>query len=313
MRILIPIIGIAALALAMGGGEEDQSGNGGNGGADGTPDRDPLGPIPVPGSDEDLAMIDAKVCQAAEDLGPNATAPQIQMRVAEDLHPDVAWPAYVDYDDATAVANWTYFGERAASYVASSDKQAWCSDQSGGGTVADVLNEILVPTGGTPAPGMLYQIQKGDSLVDIARDALNAVVPGVANGTGNTARQARLDYIYCITSGPNWNMRLYSTQNDFSNTFPSYYGVNGIGLRQAFMPKHDDALSAILNGNMPTRGVTQAGAKVSGVGARYAMLWLPPVDPQALQQFGRVSCAHVDWSDGSSSIDPPPELLNRLS
>lgn len=311
MRGLIIPAALLVAALAFGaGGEDQQDGTL----PDGKPDRPPLDEIPVPSSDEDLALIDAKICEAADDLGPAATAPQIQMRVAEELHPDVAWPAYPEYDHPTAVANWTYFGERAASYVASPDKAAWCADQeNGGGTISDVLTEILVPDGGSPVPGKLYEIRKGDTLVDIARDALNAVVPGVANGTGNTARQARLDYIYCMTSGPNWNMALYSTQNDTSNTFPAFYTVNGIGLRQAFMPKHDDALAAMLNGKLPTRGVTQSGARISGVGSRYAMLWLPPVDPNALSQFGRVSCAHVDWSDGSSSIDPPPELLSRLS
>lgn len=310
MRGLIIPAALLVAALAFGASGEAQADTGPK---DGKPDRPPLPEIPVPTSDDDLELIDQKVCEAADDLGPNATAPQIQMRVAEELHPDVAWPAYVEYDHPTAIANWTYFGERAASYVAASDKQAWCADQPNGlGTIADVLNEILVAPGSSPMPGRLYQIQKGDNFVDIVRDALNSVVPGVATGNSNTARQARLDYIYCVTSGPRWNMPLYSTQNDTSSTFPSFYTVSGIGLRQAFMPKHPDALTALLNGKMPTRNVSQSGSKI-GSGARYAMLWLPPVDPNVLQQYGRVTCAHVDWADGSSSIDPPPELLDRLS
>jgi hypothetical protein len=57
----------------------------------------------------------------------------------------------------------------------------------------------------------------------------------------------------------------------------------------------------------------RTGAPASGdadFGA-YGLLWLPPVSADALV-VGEVTCAPFTWTDGSSTIDPPPELLALL-
>jgi len=84
-----------------------------------------------------------------------------------------------------------------------------------------------------------------------------------------------------------------------------------MGLRRAFFPWNEKAKVALSQYRMPARGMTTQGSKVPGVGTSFAMLWLPPVDPTALSQ-GVVTCGLVEWSDGSSSIDPPPQLLSLL-
>jgi hypothetical protein len=117
-----------------------------------------------------------------------------------------------------------------------------------------------------------------------------------------------MDYIRCVTSGPRWNWPLYASTYFTEPDFPAYYGVNGQGLARAFMPWNDDARAAIVQRRMPNRGFTQAGSKIPGVGNKYGLLWLPPVGLAELEQ-GIVTCGTMEWEDGSSSIDPPPELL----
>ena len=298
--------GLVVLLLAAGGGEQQQgNGNGnGNGGQ-----RQPVGPIPTPTTDDDVQLVKRTICDCAKRLGAQANQMTISACVLGELHPDVPWPAIPDYDDSTVQAVEQYVVDQVGAFLASPSAEAFCNEAD---TLVEILEELVAPAG-SPTPGKFYQIRQGDNLATIARQALNATVPGMGDdGADGKGGQRRLDYIYCITSSPNWNMPLYASPS-FSNTFPSFYGVNGMGLRRAFFPWHENAVKSALQGNMPRRAITQDGSRITGRGSDYGLLWLPPVNPAALSQFSQVTCAHVDWSDGSSSIDPPPELLARLS
>jgi hypothetical protein len=294
--------GVALLALlaSAGEGKEDRPPlpNG---------DRDPVGPIPVPTTDEDLLLIDQTICDCWEALGKPDNLASLRACLGETLHPDVPWPAIAS-DDNTVKAVWELFTLRTQAFLASPDKASWCAGLDPFDPL-DVLQEWVVEEA---APGKFYVVGTDpdktgdDSLSGLVRRALNRALPGAGNNSGN-----RVDYMRCITSGPNWNWRHYAS-NSFSESFPEWAGVNGMGLRRAFYPWHEDAKVAIANRRMPKRAITQAGARIPGVGNSYAMLWLPPVDVAMLDQQGIVTCGSNEWSDGSSSIDPPPEILNFL-
>jgi hypothetical protein len=291
---------ILALLLSAGEGSKDRPPVNGK--------RDPVGPIPVPQTDEDLLLVDQTICDCWEALGKADDLAKIRACVGETLHPDVPFPP-IAADHTTVKAVWDLFTQRTQAFLAEADKQGWCDNLEEKIDPLDVLQEWISDEA---IPGKFYIVgtdpEKGgsDSLAGITRRALNRTVAGGGNDGGR-----RIDYMHCITSGPKWNWPLYASSS-FSDAFPQWAGVNGMGLRRAFFAWHDDAKKAIMERRMPTRAITQNGSRIPGVGNKYAMLWLPPVDPAALAE-GVVTCGSVEWNDGSSSIDPPPELLNMLN
>ena len=168
----------------------------------------------------------------------------------------------------------------------------------------------------TPRPGFFYQIKRDDTIASITRTALNTVGPH--------AEPARLSYMHCLQSGPNWNMRIYGTPS-VTKTFPKEYLVPGIntGVRIAFLPRNVDAHALMLQGIQPKIAVDpKSGApgtmnrNVSEpifptMRRHYGLLWLPPVDEDSLAS-GDPTCAPFSWDDDSSTIDPPPQLLELL-
>jgi len=296
----ILIGGAAILALLLSSGEGSKTRPPVNGG------RQPVGPIPVPDSDDALMLVDQTICDCWEALGRPTDLAALRACVGETLHPDVPFPP-IPGDDATVTAVWELFTQRTEAFLAEPNKEAWCAGESGD-TPMDVLQEWVSDT---PVPGKFYLVgsdpglTSADSLSGISSKALNSVIAGAGNSNAD-----RLDYMHCITSGPKWNWLLYASSS-FSEQFPQWAGVNGMGLRRAFHPWHDEGKKAILERRMPKRAITQSGSRIAGVGSSYALLWLPPVDPGALGE-GIVTCGAVEWADGSSSIDPPPHILAML-
>ena len=173
---------------------------------------------------------------------------------------------------------------------------------------AVIFNELIATT---PTPGKYFKIKKGWIFAGKGiKSILYQAVKKVSAAGANSAK-LRMDYLDCINSGPAWNMRFYGSPKT-TNTFPSQYLTNGIGMRDAFMPWHDDAISEIVNGRMPVRRIDDLGGKLPGGDGAYGLLWLPPIDTDNLVNFSTISCAPFNWPDGSSSIDPPPELLDLL-
>lgn len=285
------------------------------------PGRKPIGKLKLPETDAELLALRNFLCACAEEVGSNPTIDKIVACALRKMFPDEAWPA-AQGDDPTAFQLQSIVRDLSAKLLAAPTLEAFCNPGGGGGggggggsdepTPVDRLKDFLSEPG-KPTPGTFYAVQQGDTAANIARRALNKVVSGSGDQGGDGKGGARrLDYIHCITSGPRWNMTLYAT-SDSSGNYPAYYLVNGVGLRRAFNPWHDAAKARIVAEEMPSRGVTPEGSKIAGVGSDYALLWLPPVDPQALAEMGIVTCAHTTWGDGSSSIDPPPEILNSLA
>jgi hypothetical protein len=148
-----------------------------------------------------------------------------------------------------------------------------------------------------PTPNAFYQVQPGDTPIGVASAALGA----------DADAQAVTEYLMCIASGPNWNMPLYGTPST-SKKYPASLLVPGvqIGVRVAFLPRNEDALGLMLKERSPRMSVHAQTGESLLPGDSYGLLWLPPVADD-------FSCAGYSWEDGSSAIDPPPAILERLS
>lgn len=170
----------------------------------------------------------------------------------------------------------------------------------------EVIGELILDY---PLPGHFYFTKKGDTLSQLVRKALNNFFAGA--GEDN---QTRLAYIkQCMNVGEKWNKKLYGSSRT-STLFPAYYLTNGSGLAAAFLPRNADVIAAVSQKLMPKRTIMPNGAAIAGSGAtKYGLLWFPPVSRDDLEQNGTVTCAPLVHSDGSSSVDPPPELLELLA
>lgn len=166
--------------------------------------------------------------------------------------------------------------------------------------IEDLLDNLLAPT---PKNAHLYQISRGDTVESVARAVLNDM------GDGWT-EQMLLDYIHCMSSGP-YNLGRYGTPST-TKSFPKRFLAPGIqrGLRVAFLPRNQNALVMLRNGILPKMVVDpRTGApRGSADDIHYGLIWLPPIDPTDFA-VGIISCAPYSWEDGSSTIDPDPELL----
>jgi len=330
MNPIVPIAGLGVLLLMIGGGKKatakpktDSLPTGGRGPW--------LEPVPLPESDAEKDLIARTICecwskQAAQGLFLEGA--QLLDCVAETMHPDVPWPPQ-EGDHETVFQAWQIFVDLVSAWSSLSDDEmaAACAelepdlggiaqpdtdpdpDQTGtlhgvptdGGVDPGEILDVLISD--TPVPGRFYRIKSGDTMAQLARRALNAVVPG-AGEDGN----ARLDYIYCMSSGAAWNVALYGSTRT-TQIYPELYAINGLTLAVAFLPYHENPIAAIMESRPPNRGADAQGDKIQGVGSDYGMIWMPPVDPQVLANEGEPTCGSVTWGDGSSSIDPPPEFF----
>lgn len=165
------------------------------------------------------------------------------------------------------------------------------------GAVKDKVSTLLEElVSDFPTPGRFYQIQPEDAPLAVALEALGP----------EAQAQDGVEYLRCISSGPRWNMPLYATTSP-SKQYPNAYLVPGVrlGVRVAFLPRNEDALDLMLRGRMPKTAVDPTSGKPISEGSSYGLLWLPPVDDE-------FSCAGYEWEDGSSAIDPPPDLFEVL-
>lgn len=151
-----------------------------------------------------------------------------------------------------------------------------------------------------PRGGAFYAVCEGDTPETIARAVLSRV--------GKFRKRDIISYIHLMSSS-SYNLDRYGSPST-SRSYPSEWLVPSFakGLRAAFLPRNDDAIDAIGNRRLPARGIDPRTGVAKGNGTSLGVLWLPPVSPDALRE-GTVTCSHRSWSDGSSSINPPPEFF----
>lgn len=168
--------------------------------------------------------------------------------------------------------------------------------------IAELLDDNL---SFRPRPGYFYPIVKGDTMKSVARRALETLGP--------CTEATIVSYIHSIGSGQ-YNIGRYGTRST-TKSFPATYLVPCIkqGIRVAFQPRNVDAVAAMREGTMPKMVVDQkTGAPLPGsCYHHYGLIWLPPVDAKPFED-GIITCAGYSWEDGSSTIDPDPELMALL-
>lgn len=326
MNPIVPIAGLGILLMMMGGKKAKAATLSPVGG--GT--RGPwLEPVPLPESDADKDLIARTICECwskQAEQGLYLEGPQLLDCLAETMHPEVPWPPQ-EGDHETVFQAWQIFVDLVGAWssLSADEKAAACAElgaigdiaqppqepepehptdfapvDQGGNDPGELLDDLISDV---PMPGRFYRIKSGDTMAQLARRALNAVIPGSGEEGG-----ARLDYIYCMSSGAGWNLAMYGSTRT-TQIYPELYAINGLTLAVAFLPYHENPITAVMESRPPNRGADHQGDKIQGVGNDYGMIWMPPVDPQVLANEGEPTCGAVNWSDGSSSIDPPPEFF----
>ena len=166
---------------------------------------------------------------------------------------------------------------------------------------AEVIAALTSPV---PRTGAFVKATSA-GLSKMVKAALNDAKPGAGENKDN-----RNAYITALIASP-WNRELYGTQNDTSNKYPAIYTRDGWGLRQAFLPKNEDAAAVyVAEGRIPKRSVSLTGEKI-GPGNKHGLLYFPPVDEDALPGF--VVIPDGNWPDSTiPHLDPPPEYWDNL-
>jgi hypothetical protein len=189
------------------------------------------------------------------------------------------------------------------SIVSSMDIPAEKPDGGGTKKPGEVLTELLSDT---PTLGKYYLIKNGDVALG-ANGVLAKALDGAAVGADTGGN--RLALLKLMTLSP-WNRTLYARTNTTAN-WPAYTNADGQNLGAAWLPRHQSAISKIASGEMPKRNISSTGVK-QGTGSSYALLWFPPLDLDAFQSLGVVTDGGATWDDGTSVLNPPPDLLELL-
>lgn len=156
----------------------------------------------------------------------------------------------------------------------------------------------------TPSFGRLVQVRSGQTLESLVREAFDEI--------GRSTLEQRIHYIHCMSSG-RYNSGVYGTPS-VSKKFGSELlsPGTGIGLRVAFLPRNEDALHAMSVGRMPKMTVDSRTGEPKTSDRSLGMVWMPPVYEEGIRRGELPTCAPYSHEDGSSTIDPPPELLGLL-
>lgn len=151
-----------------------------------------------------------------------------------------------------------------------------------------------------PEMGTIFNRQQGDSMVTIARRALQNA--GISQMDGAN----RIALMRLIECGP-YNDAVYNvklSENSFKSRLrqDQPYGISGY-------PQHHDNLLRMKQG-LPVRRAALRNSMdkheaIPG-GARHADMWIPLLKP-GTEVVGPNSVA--TWQDGSSAINPPTEIL----
>lgn len=168
-----------------------------------------------------------------------------------------------------------------------------------------------------PVPGLFVDAGHGnvDGVDDLVVVALSnafwmaGLDPDLASANNSTAKRLRREFRGLVTSCP-FNQQLYG-QTDVEKAGGSadrgvtYMMVDGRGLNWDRV--HADNMSRIGSGMSPCRTTDSQGVPFASEGEGM-LLWVPALDLQALHDR---KVQPTQWSDGSSTQEPPP-CVQRL-
>lgn len=292
---LIPLAAVAAIALFSGGSKK-------------TKKKKKQAPQQCPPFSIDAEAVAAQV-EAAVNAGMSGID-RISIYVGSTLYPKdqngkvIPWPKSSPWQlpGTTDEPVLCLLGE-IKDIVSSLD----VPDDDDDPTPGEILTDLIAAT---PTPGKFSLIKKDQIALGnggLVAQYLNKVSPG-----SGSDGQLRLKMLRHMTGNAgDWNYDKYGRTKTTGN-WPAYTNNNGRNLGAAFLPRHKNAISDITNGKDPQRNITLTGEK-DGPGASYALLWWPPIDKNALTNLGAITSVGLTWDDGSSVLNPPPELLSKLS
>ncbi len=258
---------------------------------------------PFPALDEELI---ASTAQSVLDSGAQGLR-RVSAQVGRSLYPKdpsggaIQWPTTSPWElppstDESVVCVYAEIIRVVADMGVQPDEE----DETPGEMLTGLLSD-------RPQFGKFYLIKNGDKALGesgMLQDAITDAAP--LRGTGSN----RLALLKLMSTPNNYNADLYG-RTKFTDQWPAYTGNDGINLGAAFLPRHKNAIQAIASGQMPERNISASGSK-QGSGSSYALLWIPPIDVQALKDLDTITISGETWSDGSSVLNPPPELLELL-
>jgi len=184
-----------------------------------------------------------------------------------------------------------------------------------------------------PSPGMFVNVgvqgdwnpsQGYDSMIKAYLGtalAMAGMDVGIAEQQGGLGQSLRKQLREAVTAVGGFNDLLYGQTNEnyAGGNNPNKPGANnpnggvvnymmndeGRGLN--WLPRHKDVIPAVASGQKLDRGTRLDGAKLGGSngGSQHMVVWLAALD---LAQLQNGVVAFLTWSDGSSTLDPPPQI-----
>lgn len=193
--------------------------------------------------------------------------------------------------------------------------------------------EPVLQTNNWPSPGMFLNVgldgswdpaQGYDSMIKAYLGTLLVMAgmdAGIAEQQGGLGQSLRKQLRESVTAVGGFNDLLYGQTNEnyAGGNNPNKPGANnpnggivnymmnaqGRGLN--WLPRHKDVISPVASGVALNRATRVDGGKLGGsnAGNQQMVLWLPaPLlssVPSGILKYGK-------WSDGSSTLDPPPQI-----
>ena len=167
-------------------------------------------------------------------------------------------------------------------------------------TMLEVL-ESLEDAGGLARLGSLYQVKSGDTLLEIACEALF----GTRDVLKDPAmHRAVVELAIRIDCSP-WNQTVYGRAKDqLRKGHPAISeGVSVLGI--SFDPVYVDNRMRMADSNAPS----------AASGNHFAYPWIPQINVDLFDSEGVVSTRGMDWPDtvearGHNKIEPPKEILD---
>ncbi len=166
-----------------------------------------------------------------------------------------------------------------------------------------------------PTPGTFYRI-KGpnadpdfDAILSIARAAVGSglAMAGEPIPLAQIPTSMVLAMKDLIACSP-WNEALYGTTTQ--SHAGGGLGMNPVGTGISMLPRHVNVLGRLQMGSVPARNIRLNGSKL-GSGSSHAQLWIPAINLELLADAGVVTTEGMEWSDGSSTLNPPPAVMAR--
>ncbi len=168
-------------------------------------------------------------------------------------------------------------------------------------TMLEVLESLEDPSG-LARLGSLYQVKLGDTLLEIAREALFGTRRDVLKDPA--MRRAVVEMAIRIDCSP-WNQTVYGRAKDqLRKGHPAITeGVSTLGI--SFDPVYADNRMRMADSNAPS----------AASGNHFAYPWIPQIDTDLFDSEGVVSTQGMDWPDtvearGHNKIEPPKEILD---